>query len=284
MIEPLKSGQALIDEIASTELAAGMLAIWWLGQSGYLIKSPSGLLAIDLYLSEHLTDKYAKTAKPHVRMTAAPLRGQDLNDVDLILASHKHSDHLDPETLPELLDASKGAVLALPAALIEHAISLGLNQDRLIGLVADQSLTRAGFRIRSIPSAHETVDTDNEGRFLYLGFIIEVEGLRLYHSGDCVPYDGLLHALGHPQTSYDVAFLPINGRDPTRHVAGNMSAAEAVDLASTLRPRYVVPHHYDMFQFNTVPVSDFVTEAMRLPEGVNPRVLHCGERWILTRT
>ena len=54
---------------------------------------------------------------------------------------------------------------------------------------------------------------------------------------------------------FDVLFLPINGRDPARGVPGNMSAAEAVDLAAAVRPRFVVPHHYDMFTFNTVPVE-----------------------------
>ncbi len=68
-------------------------------------------------------------------------------------------------------------------------------------------------------------------------------------------------------------FLPINGRDPARGVPGNMTAAEAVDLAATVRPRFVVPHHYDMFTFNTVPVEAFAAEARRLPAGVEPRIL-----------
>ena len=66
------------------------------------------MLAVDLYLSEHLTKKYEATSRPHVRMTRAPIRGQDLRDVDLVLASHKHSDHFDPGTLPELMAGSPG--------------------------------------------------------------------------------------------------------------------------------------------------------------------------------
>src|SRR5271167_2059981 len=92
----------------------GSLVVWWLGQSGFLIKSRAGLLAIDLYLSEHLTKKYEATNRPHVRMTRAPIRGHELRGVDLVLASHRHSDHLDPGTMPELLAASPGAVLMLP--------------------------------------------------------------------------------------------------------------------------------------------------------------------------
>ena len=56
-------------------------------------------------------------------------------------------------------------------------------------------------------------------------------------------------------------------------------AGEAVALAARCRPRFVVPHHYDMFTFNTVPVEEFEVEARGLPEGVTPKVLRCGERW-----
>jgi hypothetical protein len=106
MIEPVRHGHALLNEIAASDPEPGSLFVWWLGQSGFLVKSCQGLLAVDLYLSDHLTTKYAATDRPHVRMTRAPLRGRDLSGVDLVLASHRHSDHLDPETFPELLAAS----------------------------------------------------------------------------------------------------------------------------------------------------------------------------------
>ena len=66
MIEPVRHGQELIDEIAATVPPAGSLAVWWLGQSGFLIKSRHGLLAVDLYLSEHLT---RNTRPPTGRMS-----------------------------------------------------------------------------------------------------------------------------------------------------------------------------------------------------------------------
>jgi L-ascorbate 6-phosphate lactonase len=281
MIEPMRAGDDLIAEIRDTRLAPGSLHAWWLGQSGFLFKSSTGLLAVDLYLSEHLTRKYEGTARPHVRMTRAPLRGGDLNRVDLVLASHKHSDHLDPGTMPDLLAASPGALLVLPESLVAYARQdLGLPGDRIAGIDAGGLIERAGFRVRAIPSAHEGLDTDAAGHHLYLGFVIEADGLRLYHSGDGLAFDGLTEWLGDGR--FDVLFLPINGRDPARGVAGNMSAAEAVDLAARIRPRYVVPHHYDMFTFNTVPALAFASEARRLPAGVEPRILRCGERWEIT--
>ncbi len=277
MIEPVRQGAELVEEIEGTMPAPGTLSIWWLGQSGFLIKSRAGLLAVDLYLSEHLTKKYEATDRPHLRMTRSPLRGGDLRIVDLVLASHKHSDHFDPGTLPALMRISSGAILALPEAIRDHALSLGLAGDRIVGLDEGSTIERAGFRVRAIPSAHEELDTDEAGRHLYLGYVIESEGLRLYHSGDSLAYEGLAGYLGPDR--FDILFLPVNGRDPARGVPGNMSAAEAVDLAVRVRPRFVVPHHYDMFTFNTIPVEVFASEARRLPEGVEPRILHCGERW-----
>ncbi len=279
LIEPLRSGRDLLDEIASTVVPPGRFALWWLGQSGYLIKSKAGTLVIDPYLSEHLTQKYAGTDKPHVRMTRSPIRGQELSGVDAVLTSHKHSDHIDPGTLPGLLETSTEARLVVPAALVAHAEGLGLPADRIDPIDAGQTKTIAGFEVQALASAHEDLDTDDQGRHLYLGFIVSADGWRIYHSGDTMLYPGLVETL--VDEPLDLLLLPINGRDPARGVAGNMSAADVVDLASVVPTRFVIPHHYDMFTFNTVPVSDFETETQRLPESVTSVVLQCGERWIL---
>jgi L-ascorbate metabolism protein UlaG (beta-lactamase superfamily) len=235
------------------------------------------MIVIDPYLSEHLTTKYEHSSKPHIRMTVAPVRGNQLTSIDAILSSHKHSDHLDPGTVPPLIESNPVAKLIFPSSLDNHVSSFGIPEHQKHPIDAGETVEIAGFRIKAIPSAHEGLDKDDDGHHLYLGFIIEVAGLRLYHSGDTLFYDGLVEALG--PLPFDVMFLPINGRDPKRGVAGNMSASEAVELASIVRPRFVVPHHYDMFTFNTVPVETFEVEAQRLPVGVSPKVLRCGELW-----
>ncbi len=279
LIRPVKSGRELLDEIALTFPSPDTIAVWWLGQSGFAVKTRSGLMVIDPYLSEHLTAKYAATSKPHVRMTEAPFRGSDLPGVNLVLASHKHSDHMDPGTLPDLMRANPSATLIVPCSQFDHARSLGIEHEQIIAMEAGDLHAQSGFLVRAIPSAHEELDIDEDGRHLYFGYVIEADGFRLYHSGDTIVYDDLAGWLG--PDPFDVLFLPVNGRDTARGVPGNMTAAEAVDLAGAVRPRYVVPHHYDMFTFNTVDVAEFEVEAARLPAGISAKVLRCGEKWML---
>jgi L-ascorbate metabolism protein UlaG (beta-lactamase superfamily) len=275
MIQPVLKGEALLQDFKRTLLGQGQVAVWWLGQSGYALKTRSLLWYVDLYLSEHLTHKYADTPKPHIRMTEAPLHGGDLREVTWVFASHKHSDHLDPETLPALFSANPTACLVLPAALIPHAEGLGLPRPRLFGLRGDDTLTLGELTIHAIPAAHPTFDYDPATGYPFLGFVFQIDGLTLYHSGDTLAYEGLAELLRPFQI--DLAFLPINGAQAAG-TPPNMNAAEALALAQAAHIRCVVPCHYDMFTFNTVDVRDF--EALAQAAGQPYAVLQCGEKWL----
>jgi L-ascorbate 6-phosphate lactonase len=278
MIQPIQTGTALLKDIETARPGPGEVAVWWLGQSGYAIKTASALLYIDLYLSEHLTAKYAGSEKPHVRMTEAPLRGKDITNADWVFASHKHSDHLDPGTMPDLLAASPHARLVLPAALVDYAVSLGLPRERLIPTRGDEIFQVGPISVHSVPSAHPDLDHDEANGYPFLGYVLTMDGLTLYHSGDSLAYDGLAERLRPLEV--DIAFLPINGTDARRtalKVPPNMNVEEVVDLARAISPRLVIPHHYDMFTFNTVDVREFTRRADAV--GLPYAVLRCGERF-----
>jgi L-ascorbate metabolism protein UlaG (beta-lactamase superfamily) len=264
LIEPVARDQALIDAIARQPVGPDEVAVWWLGQSGYAVKTAAGMLYIDLYLSEHLTVKYANSDRPHIRMTRAPLQPGSVRDAALVLASHKHSDHLDPGGIGAVLAASADARLVLPAPLLDYAAdTLGLARTRMTGLRGDEGpqvfAELPGITIEAVPSAHPTFEHTEAGH-AYLGFLIRIGALTLYHSGDTVVYDGLAERLR--AAAVDLAFLPINGH-VAPGTAPNMSGPDAVALARSAGIRLTVPHHYDMFTFNTVPVSHFTEPADR---------------------
>jgi L-ascorbate metabolism protein UlaG (beta-lactamase superfamily) len=75
----------------------------------------------------------------------------------------------------------------------------------------------------------------------------------------------------------DVALLPINGRLPERHVAGNLWGREAAQLSHDMGAGIAIPCHYEMFEFNTATTDEFQTTAARLGQHVH--ILRAGQRY-----
>ena len=88
------------DQLCSHQVPAGSIALWWLGQAGFVFKSPAGkLVAIDPYLSNSCKAIGEAHGFNFDRLVPPPLTPADLTAVDLYAMTHSHGDHLDPETL-----------------------------------------------------------------------------------------------------------------------------------------------------------------------------------------
>jgi L-ascorbate metabolism protein UlaG (beta-lactamase superfamily) len=276
VIQPLLQNEALLANVAEARVDASRLHVWWLGQSGFLIKWGGRHLLLDPYLSDSLTAKYATTDKPHVRMTERVIAPEKLNFVDLVTSSHNHTDHLDAETLLPLIQFNPGIDLVIPEANREFVVNrLGVPRDFPKGLNAGESFSAKSFVFHAVPAAHNHLETDAQGRHKYLGYVIQAGPFRIYHSGDTKLYPGMEEILR--PFKVNLALLPINGDRPERRVAGNLDGPEAATLAKAIGAGMVIPCHYDMFQFNTAPPDEFVATAERL--GQPCKVLKCGERW-----
>lgn len=257
------------------------LHIWWLGQSGFLVQWSGRHLLLDPYLSDSLTMKYAGTDKPHVRITERVVPPERLDFIDVVTSSHTHTDHLDPNTLRPLAQSNPQLILVCPEANRAMARERsGLPDKNIVGI--DPSLREPSPQVRSlrfhaVPAAHESIDRDKDGRLLYIGLVVELGPFRIYHSGDTIRYPGMDEILG--AFDIDAAILPINGRALERRVAGNLSGAEAAQLAREIGAGVVIPCHYDMFEFNTASPEEFTRECSRL--GQPCRVLQQGERLTL---
>ena len=278
LIQPVQSGAALVDDIRAADVSKGF-AVWWLGQSGFLIKAPGGVLLFDPYLSDSLTKKYATTDKPHVRLSELVVEPGLLDMVDVVTSSHNHTDHLDAFTLNPLREACDELTIVVPEANRAFvADRLGMDPSELATLDAGQSATFVAFTLHAVPAAHNELDTDEQGRHKYLGFVAEFDagGKRcfVYHSGDTLRYEGMAETL--KQGPIDLALLPINGNKPERRVAGNLFGDEAAQLAKDIDAGLVLPCHYDLFAFNTQTPDLFVETCEAL--GQPYRVPKLGER------
>ncbi len=278
MIPAIKKDDAFLAEVA-LPVAPDGLRIWWLGQSGFLVRHGEGLLLLDPYLSDSLSRKYAGTDKPHVRMTERVIAPERLAGLSVVTSSHNHTDHLDAETLNPLRAANPGVQLVIPEANRAFVASrLGCEEEWPIGLDDGQSAVVGGWQFTGIASAHNALETDGLGRHRFLGYIIRRGRWTLYHSGDTVLYPELAEKLS--EFEVDVAFLPINGNKPERRVAGNLDGREAAQLAQEIGARLAIPHHFEMFEFNTAdPHELFIPECERLGQAC--RVMRAGEGFSL---
>ena len=279
MIQPVQRDETLLADIQhAAQQQPDLLHVWWLGQSGYLVQYQGQHLLLDPYLSDSLTKKYANTAKPHIRMTAIPVAPLRLDFIDVVTASHNHTDHLDGETLGPLLQANPGVKMIVSAANCTFAAArLQVAPERLTPITLDTPVRVGAFTLHAVPAAHEQIEQDELGHHKFIGLIVEVGPWTLYHSGDTVLYEGMVEQLR--RWSIDLAFLPINGRAPQRGVAGNLWGAEAVQLGRAAGIGLIIPCHYDMFTFNTVSPDQFVQAATAAQQPY--RILHCGERFDL---
>ncbi len=270
----MNKDEDLLADITGAKPGDGV-CVWWLGQSGFLVKSEAGTVLFDPYLSDSLTEKYAETDKPHVRMTELCVDPGELTGIDIITSTHNHTDHLDAETLLPLLESNPGTSLIIPSANREFvAERLGCVPGWPLGIDAGLSIGIGEIQIHAVPAAHNRIETDNLGRHRFLGYVVQLGPVTLYHSGDTLWHDGLTEAL--QRFDIDLAILPINGHRPERRVAGNLFGDQAARLAHEVGARLVVPCHYDMFTFNTESPDLFVSTCEAL--GQDYRVMQCGER------
>jgi L-ascorbate metabolism protein UlaG (beta-lactamase superfamily) len=189
-----------------------------------------------------------------------------LAPVDAVLATHAHTDHLDPGTLAPLCAASPEAVLVAPHPARELAAArAGIDERRVVGLEPGGAAELPGFRVRAVPAAHEALSAE------FVGYVITAGPFRVLHTGDTVAYEGQAEVAG----PVDVALLPINGRG-IPGTPGNLDAEEAAALAAALPARVAVPCHFGMFAFNSADPAPFAAACARL--GVGARVLRPGER------
>jgi len=277
VIQAFKKDKAFIEEMNSLINNKDHFYLWWLGQSGFLLQWKGKRVLIDPYLSDSLTTKYAATDKPHVRMSERVADPELLKDILIVTSSHDHTDHLDAETLMPVLKNNPGIKFIIPEANREFASErLKCKKEFPIGLNEGQSVTVDEFTFHGIPAKHNEIERDANGNCRFMGYVIAFGKYKIYHSGDTLWFDEMINLL--KPFAVDVALLPINGNDPERKVAANLNYEEAAMLGKAIKAKWVIPCHYDMFEFNTADVTDFIKEAEKLNQSY--RILRGGERFI----
>jgi L-ascorbate metabolism protein UlaG (beta-lactamase superfamily) len=235
------------------------LSFTWMGQAGFVMKSAGITFAVDLYLSDSLAQKYRGKRFAHVRMMRSPVDAASIRSCSFLLSSHGHTDHMDGETLLKIYDGEGDRPLFVcPRSQVGKAHERHVPLERMVPLNEGETVAFGDrFLVTALASAHETLAKDQWRNDISLGYIVRIGNFTLYHSGDCIPYDGLVQKVAAYRP--DVCFLPVNGRSAllsSQGIAGNFTEHEASELTREVGARFLVPHHIGMFDFNTISTED----------------------------
>ncbi len=235
--------------VRAAEAPRGTAVLWWMGQMGLWIKMGNTVLSVDYFAS----DTPGRRIPP-------PVPADKVTGVDIFLGTHDHLDHIDHAAWRLFGAGCPEAQFVFPLLHASAVSADGIGEERQHGL-GDGTAVRIGdITIRAIAAAHEFLSPDPQtGLHPCLQYVIEGSGVRIYHAGDTLRYEGMLPRL-RAFGPMDAALLPINGRDGARYrrgCIGNMTFQEAADLAGELRPRLTIPGHWDMFADNSADPDAF---------------------------
>jgi L-ascorbate metabolism protein UlaG (beta-lactamase superfamily) len=222
-----------------------------------------------------LTDPLLRDRAGFLRRCDAPIDPKSYQDVDAILISHLHMDHMDPPSL-RLIDHKTRLIVPRGAAVI-----LNKSGDRHI----DQIESNDSIRIGSV-SIRSTYAEHARSRYP-LGPIAECMGYvirgshSVYFAGDTDLFPGMKDIAN----DLDVALLPVWGWGPT--IRGlHMNPYRAAQALTLLRPRLAIPIHWGAMAplglawmkppFLTRPPHDFARYAARLAPEVKVQILTPG--------
>ncbi len=223
--------------INSVEVKDGNVALVWLGQAGFLIKTAGGkIIVIDPCLTDYTYRIFEKEqGQGFRRMTIPPFEPGEV-DIDILLCSHEHEDHLDMDALPIIMQ-NAGAKCVTNAPSVEKARNAGLDVSKFTAMQPGEALHCGEFELLAVGCDHGCLAP------LALGFILDFGFTSVYYSGDtCHNRDRLKTAL---EFSPQVALLPING------AFGNLDAEQASQLADSMGSKLCVPHHFWTFPLHS---------------------------------
>lgn len=215
------------------------MKITWLGQAGLYLQTEQVSILVDPYF----TDSAASVAC-HRKMPVDPMVW-DLKP-DVLLITHEHIDHYDPETIAHFVHSDSQVTVLSPRSVWD-SIRKAKGQNNFVCVISGVVWTEGDVEICTVEAVHSDP--------FAVGYVLKVSGKTYYIAGDTLYSKHLAREI---PCGVDVAFLPINGK------GNNMSAVDAANLAKEIEAKLVLPVHFGML--DTLDPAVFEYENKMIPE------------------
>lgn len=240
----------------------------YLGHSTVLIELDGVRLLTDPLLRSRIG--------PLLARRTAPSSADAIGEVDAVLISHWHRDHLD---LPSLRSLPRATPIIAPRGT--GAILHRTGFSTVIEVEAGDAVDVGGVRVSAVPAHHGGPRTPlSRATAAFVGYVAD-SGSRVYFAGDTSLFDDMAAI-----APLDLALLPIGGWGQTLG-PGHMNPRLAAEALALLRPAVAVPIHWGTVHIRgfgwgnprwlTQPASEFARQAAATAPDVAVRILESGE-------
>lgn len=232
------------------------ITLAWLGHATVLVNFYGLRILTDpTFFARIGVDAWVGTIGP-LRLVQCALTPEQVPDIDLLLVTHAHFDHLDTPSL--------AAVPGRPAVVMAHATS-DLLPSRDVASVTELRWNertrvqgpRGDAEVRSVEVKHWGARVRRDTWRGYTGFIVEREGKRLLIGGDTA--DTPLFAGQKPHGPFEAAVMPIGAYDPW--IRNHCTPEQAVRMADAAGARLFVPIHHQSFKLSREPFMEPIERA-----------------------
>jgi L-ascorbate metabolism protein UlaG (beta-lactamase superfamily) len=222
-------------------LRAGEIGLTWIGHASFLIQTPKHNILVD--------PNWANWLIVIRRLKRAGLAIHDLPNIDLVLITHAHFDHLNRRTLRAVAERQP---IVVPSGVANLVHDLGFEKVHEMNWW-DQWEYR-GLKITFTPAKHWGARVLHDQHRGYGGFVIEYEGRQIYHCGDSAYFPGF-REIGE-RLAPEIALMPIGAYEPPSGRDVHMGPEQAVRAFQELKSKIFVPMHFGTYRMSYEPMHE----------------------------
>jgi L-ascorbate metabolism protein UlaG (beta-lactamase superfamily) len=222
-------------------IRSGSTQLVWFGHSSYLIASNGFTILVDPVFSGN--------ASPFTFFAKA-FRGSnnysvdDMPDIDLLLLTHDHYDHLDYSTVRQIDRKVKKVVTSLGVG--QHLEYWKISPSKITELNWwQETIVDEQVKLTATPARHFSGRGTRRGKTLWSSFVLELFGTRIFVGGDS-GYDKSFHTIGEKFGPFELAILE-NGQYNKNWPYIHMMPEQAVLAAKDLNAEWLLPVHWGKF-------------------------------------
>lgn len=282
-------GTWLNEEIEQEQVEPGTFAMWWLGCCGIWLKTADDTnICVDLWVKtgkrtksnpwmrnqhQHQRAIGVKKLQPNLRNAIVPIDPFAIQNLNALLATHDHSDHIDPNVAAAVIQNCDNSVPFIgPQSCVNLWISWGVPEERCIVVKPGDTVQVKDVEIIALDSFDRTeLVTAPEGVTLKdqpvqdmdekaVNYLLKTSGGNLYHAADS-HYSNWYTKHGN---DYDIDVALGNFGENPRGMMDKMTSIDILRMAEGLDTQVVIPVHHDIWtNFQADPNEILVLWNMR---------------------